>query len=68
MSTTEQSETIQAWLIRYIRRQRFVDSLDWIAEQLRLDAIDGHAYTKEPEFQAVRDAWAEQMKLARQEQ
>lgn len=64
----EDAETIHAWLVRYIRRQRFVDSLEWIAEQLRLDSADGFAYIKEPAMQQVREAWAEQMKHARQEQ
>ena len=59
---------IIAWLIRYIQRQRFVDSLEWIAEQIRLDAIDGYEYTKHADMQSVREAWSLQMKHARQEE
>lgn len=61
-------ESIHAWLIRYIRRQRFVDSLDWIAEQIKLDGIDGIEYTKHADMKAVREAWVEQMKFAKQEE
>lgn len=62
------NETIHAWLVRYIQKHRMVESLEFIASQLKADADEGYAYTKAVEMQSVRLAWAEQMKLARQEQ
>lgn len=60
---------IHAWLIRYIQRQRFVDSLQWVAEQIRLDTVDGFEYTKDAEqMQLIRNAWGEQMEFARAEE
>jgi hypothetical protein len=66
--STPDKTTIHAWLIRYIQRQRFVDSLEWIAEQIKLDVIDEHEYTKHSDMQSVRNAWAEQIKHAKQEE
>lgn len=61
-------ETIHAWLIRHIQKQRFVESLEFIGNQIKADSDEGYAYTKAPEMNAVRKAWGDQMKLARQEQ
>ena len=58
---------IHAWLIRYIRRQTMLESLDWIAEQLKLDAVDGHEYTKAAAMEQVREAWGQQVRHVRQE-
>lgn len=60
---------IHAWLIRYIKRQRFVESLEWIREQIKADVDDGFAYTKEAsKMTELRECFQRQMKLARQEQ
>ena len=60
--------TIHDWLIRYIKRQRFMESLDFIAGQLKADTDDGYEYTKAPEMNAVRKAWWEQKQFAEAEQ
>lgn len=56
-------------MIRYIKRQRFVESLEWIREQIKADVDDGFAYTKEAsKMTELRECFQRQMKLARQEQ
>lgn len=61
--------SLHAWLVQYIQRQRFVESLEWIAEQIRLDTEDGAEYTQNAaSMQTLRDAWASQMAFARSEQ
>lgn len=61
-------ETIHAWLIRHIRKQRMIESLDWIASQIKADTDDGYAYTKATEMNEVRKVWWEQMQFAKSEQ
>ena len=64
-----QTESIHAWLLRYIKRLTMAESLEWIASQMRADAADGHSYTQDnAQMDRIRQAWGQQMQLARQEQ
>lgn len=62
------SESIHEWLLRYIKQLTMVESLEWIASQMKADGADGHGYTKDHEqMTRIRQAWGEQMQLARQQ-
>jgi len=57
------------WLVRYIRRCQLIESLDWIVEQIRLDKIDGHEYTRDQEGMVkLREAVRQQKAHLEQEQ
>lgn len=61
--------SLHAWLVRYIRRQRLAESLEWVAEQIRLDAIDQLLHTQNAgEMKSLRDVWASQMAFVRAKQ
>lgn len=63
-----QAGSIHDWLLRYIKQLTMPESLEWIASQMKADGADGHSYTKDKAQMArIRQAWGEQMKLARQQ-
>lgn len=60
------TESIHDWLLRYIKQLTMVESLEWIASQMKADGADGYSYTKDNEqMNRIRQAWGEQMQLAR---
>lgn len=67
--TTSETDDIHEWLMRYIKRQRFEDSLEWIRQQIKADGDDGFPYTKDAaKMTALRDVFKRQMEFVRQEQ
>ena len=63
------SESIHDWLLRYVKQLTMVESLEWVASQMKADGEDGHSYTKDAEqMNRIRQAWGQQMQLARQAQ
>ena len=62
-------QSIHDWLLRYINRLTMPESLEWLASQLKADCADGHSYTQDhAQMERIRQAWGEQMQLARKAQ
>ncbi|TXH16510.1 MAG: hypothetical protein E6R03_05395 [Hyphomicrobiaceae bacterium] len=67
--TTGQKDDIHDWLLRYIKRQRFMESLEWVRTQIKADVDDGFSYTKDVEkMKQLRECFQRQMEHVRQEQ
>ena len=67
--TTNEDDDIHEWLLRYIKRQRFLESLEWVRSQIKADVDDGFSYTKDvAKMTQLRDCFKQQMEHVRQEQ
>lgn len=68
-TTGQKTDDLHEWLLRYIKRQRFIESLEWVSSQIKADVDDGMSYTKDVEKMTVlRDAFKQQMQHVLQEQ
>lgn len=68
-TTGQKTDDLHEWLLRYIKRQRFIESLEWVREQIKADVDDGAEYTKDAaKMSVLRETFQRQMNHVRQEQ